>query len=91
MPFEQLALEIGVGVGMGTLIALVAFLSSTDKWNNRLFAYTLAMGVVTSFVVIEGIEGGLGEDNLIKVVLLIAGASFFANKGVKMATRVRKK
>jgi len=90
MPFEQLALEVGIGVGMGTLIAVMAFLSTTDKWNNRLFAYTLVMGVVTAFVVIEGIEGGVGEENLIKVILLIAGASFFGNKGIKMAIRVRK-
>lgn len=91
MPFEQLALEVGIGVGMGTLIAVVAFLATTDKWNNRLFAYTLVIGVFTAFVVIEGVEGGVDESNLIKTILLIAGASFFANKGIKMAERIRSK
>lgn len=97
MSFEQISLEIGVGVGMGTLIAIMSFLSTKDPWNNRLFAYTLVIGVFTTFAVIEGIEGGIGIDpttgdnNIVKVLLLVAGASFFANKGIKMAERIRAK
>ncbi len=97
MTFEQLGLEIGVGVGMGTLIALMAFLSTKDPWNNKLFAYTVVIGVFTTFAVIEGIEGGIGidsetgENNIVKVLLLVAGASFFANKSIKMAERIRAK
>jgi len=89
MAFEQLALEIGVGIGLGTLISIMAFLSSKDKWDNRLFGYTLVLGVITTFGVIEGIEGGLGEENIIKVVLMVAGLSFFGNKSIKMAERIR--
>jgi len=89
MAFEQLALEIGVGIGLGTLISIMAFLASKDKWNNRLFGYTLVLGVITTFGVIEGIEGGVDETNILKVILEVAGLSFLANKGIKMADRIR--
>lgn len=89
MALEQLAVNVGVGIGMGTLIAIMAFLSTKDPWNNKLFAYTLVIATFTAFAVIEGIEGGVGEGNIIKVILMIAGTAFFANKGIKMAIRVR--
>jgi hypothetical protein len=89
MPLENLALEVGLGVGMGTLISIVAFLSTTDKWNNRLFAYTLVIATFSAFAVIEGVEGGVDESNIIKVALLIAGVSFFTNKGLKMGQRIQ--
>lgn len=91
MPFEQLALEIGIGVALGTVIAIMAFLSTSKAWDNRLFAYTLVIGVFTTFAVIEGIEGGVDESNLIKVALMVGGASFFSNKSIQMAERVRAK
>jgi len=91
MPFEQLALEIGVGIALGTLIATMAFLSSKDKWDNRLFGYTLVLGVITTIGVIEGVEGGIDESNILKVILEVAGLSFFGNKSIKMAERIRSK
>lgn len=91
MAFEQLGLSVGVGLGMGALIALAGWVSSKDPWNNRQFAYTLIIGVITSFGVIEGIEGGLDETNVLKVIIEIAGLSFFANKGVKAAIKLQKK
>jgi len=89
MAFEQFALTIGVGLTMGTLIAVMAYLSSNSGWNNKLFSYTLVIGVFSTFVIVQGVEGGVDESNIIKVILLVAGGSFFANKGIKMAERVR--
>jgi len=88
---EQLFLELGLGIGMGALIALVAFVAGKDPWNNRLFIYTTIIGAFTSLAVIEGIEGGINGDNLINVVLMIAGLSFFANKGIQIGTNLRNK
>jgi hypothetical protein len=88
---EQLFLELGLGIGMGALIALIAFVAGKDPWNNRLFIYTTIIGAFTSLAVIEGIEGGVGGDNLIKVVLMIAGLSFFANKGIQLGANLRNK
>lgn len=90
MAFEQLGLQLGLGVGLGTLIAVMGFLSSKDPWNNKLFAYTLGIGIITAFTVIEGIEGGVDESNILKVIIEVAGLSFFANKGVQMAQRLQK-
>ena len=75
---------------MGTLIAITAYLSSSEAWNNRKFAYALVIGVFTSFAVIEGVVDGVTEANILNVVLLIAGTSFFTNKAVQMAQRVHK-
>jgi len=43
-------------------------------------------GIIRNLV-IEGIEGGIGEDNFLRVILEIAGVSFFANKAIHMAGR----
>ena len=91
MVFEQLGLSIAVGLAMGALIAFVAWLSTKDAWNNKLFAYTLIVGVFTSFIVIDAIEGGIDETNLLKVVIEIAGLSFFANKGIKAGALLQAK
>ena len=88
---EQLWLEVGLGIGMGTLIAIVAFLSSTEAWNNRKLGYTMVIGVFSAFGIIEGVVEGVSEENVIQVVLLIAGASFFANKAIGMAQRLNNK
>ena len=89
--FEQLWLEVGLGIAMGTLIAIVSCLSSNEAWNNRKLGYTMVIGVFTAFGVIEGIVDGVSAENAIQVVLLIAGASFFANKAIGMAQRVNDK
>lgn len=88
---EQLFLELGLGIGMGALIALIAFVAGKDAWDNKLFAYTAIIGAFTSLAVIEGIEGGIGEGNLIKVILMIAGLSFFANKSIQIGSNLRNK
>ena len=89
--FEQLWLEVGLGIAMGTLIAIVSCLSSNEAWNNRKLGYTMVIGVFTAFGVIEGVVDGVSAENAIQVVLLIAGASFFANKAIGMAQRVNDK
>lgn len=88
--FEQLALEVGLGVAMGALVAITAYLSSTESWNNRKFAYSVVIGVFTSFAIIEGVVEGVTEANILNVVLLIAGTSFFTNKAIQMAQRVHR-
>ena len=87
--FEQLWLEVGLGIAMGTLIAIVACLSSNEAWNNRKLGYSMVIGVFTAFGIIEGVVDGVTAENIIQVVLLIAGASFFTNKAISMAQRVR--
>ena len=87
--FEQLWLEVGLGLAMGTLIAIVACLSSNEAWNNRKLGYSMVIGVFTAFGIIEGVVDGVTAENIIQVVLLIAGASFFTNKAIGMAQRVR--
>ena len=87
--FEQLWLEVGLGLAMGTLIAIVACLSSNDAWSNRKLGYSMVIGVFTAFAIIEGVVEGVTAENIIQVVLLIAGASFFTNKAIGMAQRVR--
>jgi len=91
MVFEQLVLSIGVGLTMGAIIALAGWVKDTQPWNNRQFAYALIIGVFTSFLVIEGFEGGVDESNLLNVLVEIAGLSFFANVGVKAGARLQKK
>ena len=88
---EQLFIEVGLGVSMGALIAFLSFVAGTAAWDNRLFVYTAVIGVFTSLTVIEGIEGGVGEENILKVILMIAGMSFFANKGIQMGANLRQK
>jgi len=87
--FEQLWLEVGLGLAMGTLIAIVACLSSNEAWNNRKLGYSMVIGVFTAFGIIEGVVDGVTAENIIQVVLLIAGASFFTNKAISMAQRVK--
>ena len=87
--FEQLWLEVGLGIAMGTLIAIVACLSSNTAWSNRKLGYSMVIGVFTAFAIIEGVVEGVTAENIIQVVLLIAGASFFTNKAIGMAQRVR--
>ena len=89
--FEQLWLEIGLGIAMGTLIAIVSCLSSNEAWNNRKLGYSMVIGVFTAFAIIEGVVDGVTAENVIQVVLLIAGASFFTNKAIGMAQRVNNK
>ena len=89
--FEQLWLEVGLGIAMGTLIAIVSCLSSQEAWNNRKLGYSMVIGVFTAFGIIEGVVDGVTADNVIHVVLLIAGASFFTNKAIGMAQRVNDK
>ena len=87
--FEQLWLEVGLGIAMGTLIAIVACLSSNEAWNNRKLGYSMVIGVFVAFGIIEGVVDGVTAENIIQVVLLIAGASFFTNKAISMAQRVK--
>ena len=87
MVFEQFALDIFVGVVMGGLISVMSFLARKDRWDNKKFGYTMVIAVFSSFAIIEGIEGGIGEDNFLRVILEIAGVSFFANKAIHMAGR----
>ena len=89
MSFEQLVLDASVGIGMGALIAVCSFLAGKEVWDNRKFAYSIIIGVFTAFAIIEGLGTGITEANFIGVLLSIAGVSFFTNKGIKMATRVR--
>ena len=89
--FEQLWLEVGLGIAMGTLIAIVSCLSSQEAWNNRKLGYSMVIGVFTAFGIIEGVVDGVTAENVIQVVLLIAGASFFTNKAIGMAQRVNNK
>ena len=89
--FEQLWLEVGLGIAMGTLIAIVSCLSSQEAWNNRKLGYSMVIGVFTAFAIIEGVVDGVTAENVIQVVLLIAGASFFTNKAIGMAQRVNDK
>ena len=87
MVFEQLALNIFVGVVMGGLVSVMSFLARKDRWDNRKFGYTMVIAVFSSFAIIEGIEGGIGEENFLRVILEIAGASFITNKAIHMAGR----
>ena len=87
MVFEQLALNIFVGVVMGGLVSVMSFLARKDRWDNRKFGYTMVIAVFSSFAIIEGIEGGIGEENFLRVILEIAGASFITKKAIHMAGR----
>ena len=87
MVFEQLALNIFVGVVMGGLVSVMSFLARKDRWDNKKFGYTMVIAVFSSFAIIEGIEGGIGEENFLRVILEIAGASFITNKAIHMAGR----
>ena len=90
MSFEQLILQVTVGIGMGALIAVSAFLAKSDNtWNNRKFAYSVIIGVFTSFTVITGLGQEISTSDFIPTLLSIAGVSFFANKGLQAALRVR--
>ena len=90
MSFEQLLIQGAIGVGMGTLIAVAGYLSTAvESWNNRKFAYSVIISVFTAFIVITGLGVDIGSENLIPTLLAIAGVSFFANKGIKTALRVR--
>jgi len=94
MGYEQLILQLAVGAGMGFLISAISVLSDTNnKWNNRQFAYTAILGAFSALGIIQGVSGGLTEANFIAVVLMIAGATFLANKSIKIAARsgLRKK
>ena len=87
MVFEQLALNIFVGVVMGGLVSVMSFLARKDRWDNRKFGYTMVIAVFSSLAIIEGIEGGIGEENFLRVILEIAGVSFITNKAIHMAGR----
>ena len=90
MSFEQLILQGTVGIGMGALIAVAGYLATAaESWNNRKFAYSVIIGVFTSFTVITGLGQEINTSNFIPTLLSIAGVSFFANIGIKTALRVR--
>ncbi len=91
MGYEQLLIQLAIGAGMGFLISAIAVLSDAqNKWNNRQFAYTAiisafsALAIVQSYIVTNG---ALSAENLIPLLLMIAGASFLVNKGIKIAAR----
>ena len=90
MSFEQLILQGTVGIGMGALIAVAGYLATAaESWNNRKFAYSVIIGVFTSFTVITGLGQEINTSNFIPTLLSIAGVSFFANKVINTALRVR--
>jgi len=72
---------------MGGLVSVMSFLARKDRWDNRKFGYTMVIAVFSSFAIIEGIEGGIGEENFLRVILEIAGVSFITNKAIHMAGR----
>jgi len=91
MVFEQLVLSISVGLVMGALIAFAGWIKDKNPWDNKQFAYALIIGVFTSLAVIQGIEGGIDETNILKVIIEIAGLSFFANAAIKGGSRLTPK
>lgn len=87
----QLLLQIALSLGMGGLISGMSYLSVDKlKWDNRKFAFSLIISTFTSLTVVSSVTGGITSDNVILTVLMIAGSSFFANKGIQMASRLRK-
>ena len=84
----QLIVHLAVGAGMGFLISALSVLSDVNNaWNNRQFAYTAILGAFAALGIINGVEGGITAENFIGVILMIAGATFLANKGIKLASK----
>jgi hypothetical protein len=89
MAFEQILLNLAVGLGVGGLVAAIAKLESGEEWDGRKFIYSIIIGGFAGLAVIQGLEGGnVTEDNFVNVLLLIFGGSFLGNKGIGTLQRL---
>jgi len=90
MDTTQLVLQVAVGLGMGAVISIMSHISvDKSKWDNRKFIFSTIISTFTALTVVNSMVGGITTDNIIETLLLIAGASFFANKGISAASKLR--
>ena len=89
--FEQIAIQIGIALTVGTFTCVMAKLASSEKWDNKKLAYTLGLTFVTGLAAVNAIEGGVGESNIIKVFLEVLGLNFIAHTGISIAGRLKGK
>jgi len=92
MAFEQIILNLAVGLGIGGLVAAIAKLESGEAWNGRKFVYSVVIGGFAGLAVIQNLDGGnVTEANFISVLLMIFGGSFLGNKGIGTLQRLTAK
>ena len=90
MDVSQLIVQLIVGVGMGGIISVMSYLSQPlQDWDNRKFIFSIGVAVFSALAIIQSIEGGITEDNIIYVILTIAGSSFLTNKTIQIAARLK--
>lgn len=89
-PAIQLLTRVGLGIGMGALISVTTVLAEpNNSANRRKLAYSMIIAVFSAFMVVDGFKEAITYENILSLVLQIAGGAFFTNKGIQMALRVK--
>lgn len=88
MALEQLALQIGLGVGLGTTAAVLSKLGSGEDWDARKLGYSIGIGVISAFVFLRDV-GEITAENIFGLIATNLGGQFIINKGLAMFKRLK--
>ncbi len=90
MALENLLVTLVLSLGLGAGAAILAKYGSGEDWDNRKFAFALALGAISGLTVVETqFDGLVTEANATKVVLAIFGAAFVGTKGISIVNKIR--
>ena len=90
MVFENIITTLLMAAIAGLTVSGLTALSNEDKtWIWRKFAYALGIAVVSSLVVVEGLNIAITDANAITVFVSIIGTSFLGNKLVNLSSKLK--
>ena len=90
MVFENIITTLLMAAIAGLTVSGLTALSNEDKaWIWRKFAYSLGIAVVSSLVVVEGLNIAITDANAITVFVSIIGTSFLGNKLVNLSSKLK--
>lgn len=86
---EQLALKIGLGVGLGFLAAILSKWSTKEDWDNRKLGFSIITGVLSALTFLSDFET-IDASNVLGVVTTNLGGQFLLNKGITVIDSLKK-
>ena len=91
MDLGQIGIQIALAVSVGIFTSIMAKLASASPWSNKKFAYTMGLTFISGLVAVNALEGGVNENNVVKVFLEILGINFIQHTGIDIAGRLKNK
>jgi len=91
MVFETLVNALAITVPTAVAISGVAILADSDKsWDWRKFLYTIGLATFAGVGIIQTqFAGAVTEANVLAIIGAIAGGTYFGNKAIGTATRLK--